>query len=166
MDEENMWRVANANNSYDGTSPERSVNNNAVEVNDVTKGYTFQTSLNNFPNLTTMGMAFVTYNQTIVPEAAKFKTGQMPTSSEAWSAYWAKRWVIRLRWVRDFDSDLQRYFGLTDRGIKEALNRYGEDYPNYADPIILLYKTGRNPHTGNPTYLWPLKVNPTSLPRQ
>jgi len=55
---------------------------------------------------------------------------------------------------------------LLDATWEEALNAYRGDpsEPDYGSKVLKLYNEGKNPHTGDRTYLWPIKAD--GCPRQ
>ena len=79
---------------------------------------------------------------------------------------WGIRWLIAKRSVQlEAERVGYRITTISWWGSNGAIERYGDPKkPTYAADVQKLYEEGRNPHPGNPTYLWPIKAD--GCPRQ
>jgi hypothetical protein len=86
-------------------------------------------------------------------------TGVTDTSEEA-SLKWGIRWLYAEKSRALNGSKPGTYQPVWDNWTTTLENYNGESTKvQYAIDVMTLYRSGRNPHDGNPTYMWPIMTN-------
>jgi len=92
--------------------------------------------------------------------APRMNYGSPSISTVADSFKWGIRWLIAKNSIYDYNAPpcSGKVSNMRFQGWETALDQYGTGSP-YGNNVLKLYNEGKNPHAGNPTYLWPIKAD-------
>ncbi|PIE35220.1 hypothetical protein CSA56_05125, partial [candidate division KSB3 bacterium] len=83
-------------------------------------------------------------------------------ASEAQSLKWGIRWLYAKKSdALEYKQETNEVYNLTWYNWTKTLEEYNgeEEKVQYAKDVMALYLSGKNPHEGNPEYMWPIMTN-------